>query len=67
MADFNLLDSTQLTENSDVPLKDPYAHGIPVEFLDFTNQKDNHSYVPDLTQGMLQPCEIVDEEEDAFL
>ena len=65
MASFNLLESTQLS--IDVPVKDPDAVGIPIEFLDFTNQKDNSSYVPDLTQGILQPCEVVEEDEDVFL
>ncbi len=50
----------------DVPLKNPDAPGIPVEFLDFTYQKDNSSYVPDLTQGVLQLCEILNDE-DMFL
>ena len=50
-----------------MPLKNPDAPGIPVEFLDFTDQQDNSSYVLDLMQGILQPCEVVDEQDDVFL
>ncbi len=42
--------------------------GIPVDFVDYSNQfwrpvrQTETSYVPDLTQGKLQPLEDIDDE-----
>ncbi len=36
--------------------------GLIIEYMDFMNQRDNSSYVPDLTVGVLQPVEIFDPE-----
>ncbi len=55
MGDFNLLDSTQLSSNE--------PKGVPIEFISFSQQKDNALYIPDLTQGMLQPVEIMEDDE----
>ena len=38
-----------------------------VEYLDLQSLPDNSSYVPDLTQGLLQPCEVFDPEMDQLL
>ncbi len=40
----------------------PGTPGGIIEYLDFSEQKDNGSYVPDLENGMLQPVEIFDKD-----
>ena len=41
------------------------APGTPrgiIEYLDFSDQKDNSQYVADLEKGLLQPVEVFDED-----
>ena len=43
----------------------PGTPGRAIEYLDFSDQHDNSSYVPELQNRMLQPVEVFDE--DLFL
>ena len=41
--------------------------GLVIEYMDFSKQPDNSSYVPDLEQGILQPVEVFDPAVDQIL
>ena len=48
--------------------KDVAGPGTPggiIEYLDYSDKRDNSSYVPDLAKGMFQPVEMFDK--DLFL
>ncbi len=71
MANFTLFSESQFFDNTmedgvktinGMPVK-PGSVPIPIELMDFSNQCDNSSYVLDLTQGELQPLEVLTDEE----